>query len=97
MDDIAEIEGDEKHIGGRKEDTEGNLPFLSDANMATAATVIQQSDGNFTIDCIILVKYVLFGQRSQNCYSLRIYISATERQKIINCNSACLDGLLLYD
>ena len=53
---LVEDEGDEVCIGGQKDATEGKLPILSDANKTTAETIMVSSDGNFTIDCIIIVK-----------------------------------------
>jgi hypothetical protein len=55
MDAVLKNEGDDVYIGGRKEVTEGNFPILSDANKTTAVTATEHINGNFTIDCIIVM------------------------------------------
>ena len=45
MDAVLKNEGDDEYIGGRKEATEGNK-----------ITAMEHSNGNFTIDCIIVMR-----------------------------------------
>lgn len=56
MDLTLNNEGDEGYIDGWKEATKRNLPTLSDANMAIAASAMEHRNGNLTIDRIIIVE-----------------------------------------
>lgn len=46
--------GDAVYVGRRKEDTAGKPPILSAEKMATAATAMEHSIGNFTMECIMV-------------------------------------------